>query len=105
MIPVLAAVPALKPFVVTELALGAVYALSGIGIVVLYQATGVLNFSYGTTGAIGALVAWDLADRGVAAGVGWVACLLVSGLLAGRHGGGVAAKVPRRAAPGKAHPP
>jgi branched-chain amino acid transport system permease protein len=78
------------------LALGAVYALSGIGIVVLYQATGVLNFSYGTTGAIGALVAWDLTDRGVAAGIGWLACLLVSMLLAVGYGEAVAAKVDRR---------
>ena len=98
----LAVVPDLKPFVVTGLALGAVYALSGIGIVVLYQATGVLNFSYGTTGAIGALVAWDLADRGVAAGVGWVACLLVSVLLAVGYGEVVAARVDRRDASVKA---
>ena len=93
---VLAVIPDLKPFVVTGLALGAVYALSGIGIVVLYQATGVLNFSYGTTGAIGALVAWDLTDRGLAPGVGWVACLVVSVLLAVTYGEVVAAKVDRR---------
>jgi branched-chain amino acid transport system permease protein len=92
----LAVIPDLKPFVVTGLALGAVYALSGIGIVVLYQATGVLNFSYGTTGAIGALVAWDLTDRGLAPAVGWVACLVVSVLLAVAYGELVAAKVDRR---------
>jgi branched-chain amino acid transport system permease protein len=88
---ILAVVPDLKPFVVAGLALGAVYALSGIGIVVLYQATGVVNFSYGTTGAIGALVAWDLGDRGVAPGIGWVACLVVSVLLALGYGEFVAA--------------
>jgi branched-chain amino acid transport system permease protein len=93
---ILAVVGDLKPFVVTGLALGAVYALSGIGIVVLYQATGVLNFSYGTTGAIGALVAWDLTDRGLAPGVGWVTCLAVSVLLAVTYGELVAAKVDRR---------
>jgi len=101
MIPVsgtamLAVIPDLKPFVVAGLALGAVYALSGIGIVVLYQTTGVLNFAYGTTGAIGALVAWDLADRGVAEGISWVACLAVSVLLAVTYGEVVAAKVDRR---------
>src|SRR5258705_4986429 len=96
MIPVLAAVPALKPFVVTELALGAVYALSGIGIVVLFQSTGVLNFSYGTTGAIGALVAWDLGERGMAPAATWAACLLVSVLLAVTYGEIVAARIDRR---------
>jgi branched-chain amino acid transport system permease protein len=96
MIPVLAVVPDLKPFVVTGLALGAVYALSGIGIVVLYQSTGVLNFSYGTTGAIGALVAWDLGERGVVPGATWAACLLVSVVLAVAYGEIVASRIDRR---------
>ena len=33
----------LEPFLVTGLSLGGVYALSGVGMVVLYRATGVLN--------------------------------------------------------------
>jgi len=47
-----------KPFVVTGLALGGVYALSGVGMVVLYRATGVLNLAFGAVGAMGALLAW-----------------------------------------------
>ena len=49
-----------KPFVVTGLALGGVYALSGVGMVVLYRATGVLNLAFGAVGAMGALLAWQL---------------------------------------------
>jgi len=49
-----------QPFIVTGLALGGVYALSGVGMVVLYRATGVLNLAFGGIGAFGALIAWQL---------------------------------------------
>ncbi len=52
--------PDLRPFLVLGLALGGVFALSGVGIVVLYRATGVLNLAYGAVGALGALIAWSL---------------------------------------------
>ncbi len=42
------------------LAFGGVYALSGVGLVVLYRATGVLNLAYGAIGALGALISWSL---------------------------------------------
>ncbi len=48
----------LKPYIVLGLALGGVYALSGVGVVVLYQATGVLNLAFGAIGAAGALIAY-----------------------------------------------
>jgi branched-chain amino acid transport system permease protein len=50
----------LKPFLVLGLALGGVFAMSGVGLVVLYRATGVLNLAYGAVGATGALIAWSL---------------------------------------------
>ena len=49
-----------QPFLVTGLSLGGVYALSGVGMVVLYRATGVLNLAFGAVGAMGALIAWQL---------------------------------------------
>ncbi len=51
-----------KLFIVTGLALGGVYALSGVGIVVLYRATGVLNLAFGAVGALGALISWQLLE-------------------------------------------
>jgi len=48
----------LKPYIVLGLALGGVYALSGVGIVVLYKATGVMNLAFGAVGAAGALIAY-----------------------------------------------
>ena len=52
-----------KPYVVTGLALGGVYSLSGVGIVVLYRATGVLNLAFGAVGAMGALISWTLINH------------------------------------------
>jgi len=37
-----------------------VFALSGVGLVVLFRATGVLNLAYGAVGATGALIAWSM---------------------------------------------
>jgi branched-chain amino acid transport system permease protein len=53
-----------QPFIVTGLALGGVYALSGVGMVVLYRTTGVLNLAFGAVGAMGALIAWQLINEG-----------------------------------------
>jgi branched-chain amino acid transport system permease protein len=53
----------LKPFIVIGLAFGGVYALSGVGLVVLYRATGVLNLAFGAIGAGGALIAYFLLNH------------------------------------------
>ena len=53
----------LKPYIVVGLALGGVYALSGVGVVVLYQATGVLNLAFGAIGAAGALISYYLVNH------------------------------------------
>jgi branched-chain amino acid transport system permease protein len=69
-----------QPFIVTGLALGGVYALSGVGMVVLYRATGVLNLAFGAVGAMGALIAWQLINHnGVPQGVAYVVCVLFGG--------------------------
>lgn len=54
----------LAPFIITGLAVGALYALSGVGMLVLFRATGVLNLAYGALGAAAALVAWELIQNG-----------------------------------------
>ncbi len=53
----------IKPFIVIGLAFGGVYALSGVGLVVLYRATGVLNLAFGAIGAAGALIAYWLINH------------------------------------------
>jgi branched-chain amino acid transport system permease protein len=71
-----------KPFIVTGLALGGVYALSGVGMVVLYRATGVLNLAFGAVGAMGALLAWQLINsNGWAQGPAFLVCVLFGGAI------------------------
>ncbi len=53
----------LKVYIVIGLAFGGVYALSGVGLVVLYRATGVLNLAFGAIGAAGALIAYYIVNH------------------------------------------
>jgi branched-chain amino acid transport system permease protein len=77
----------LEQFLITGLSLGGVYALSGVGMVVLYRATGVLNLSFGAVGAMGALIAWQLINH---AGFGFwpaaISAVLFGGLLTLAYG-------------------
>ncbi|MGH3301148.1 MAG: branched-chain amino acid ABC transporter permease [Streptosporangiaceae bacterium] len=75
-----------QPFIVTGLALGGVYALSGVGLVVLYQATGVVYLAFGAVGAMGALITFSLISAGVAHWLAWLACLAFSGALTLAYG-------------------
>ncbi|HWH26432.1 MAG TPA: branched-chain amino acid ABC transporter permease [Pseudolysinimonas sp.] len=52
----------LLPFIVAGLVVGSLFALSGVGMLVLYRTTGVLNFGYGALGAISAMLAWQLVE-------------------------------------------
>jgi branched-chain amino acid transport system permease protein len=70
----------LEQFLVTGLSLGGVYALSGVGMVVLYRATGVLNLAFGAVGAMGALIAWQLINH---SGFGFWPAALVAVLFGG----------------------
>ena len=70
--------PDFGPFLVSGLAIGSVYALSGLGVVMLYRTTSVVNFAYGAVGAVGALTAWELQQNGIAEWISWAAAILVS---------------------------
>ncbi|MGH9213554.1 MAG: branched-chain amino acid ABC transporter permease [Acidimicrobiales bacterium] len=71
----------LKPFLVLGFALGGVFAMSGVGLVVLYRATGVLNLAYGAIGATGALITWQILDAGWAPDwVAYSACIAFGGV-------------------------
>lgn len=63
----------LLPFVIVGISVGAVYALSGVGLVVLYRASGVVNFAYGALGGLAAMVCWQVIDLEYADWLGWSA--------------------------------
>ena len=68
-------------FFVSGLAVGSLYALGGIGLVVLYRATGVLNLANGAAGAAGAMTAWQLAQWQIWPPIAWLSCILVALLI------------------------
>lgn len=85
--------PDLGPFVVSGLSTGAVYVLAGVGLVVLYRASGVLNLAQGALGALGALLAWQIADSGGPEWLGWIAGIAVATLLALFYGSIIAPRL------------
>jgi branched-chain amino acid transport system permease protein len=78
----------LVQFVPLGLAVGAVYGVSGVGIVVLYRTTGVLNFAYGAIGALGVFVAFDLINKTswCPDWLAYLACVLVGGAMTFAYG-------------------
>lgn len=78
----------LVQFVPLGLAVGAVYGVSGVGIVVLYRTTGVLNFAYGAIGALGVFVAFDLINKTswCPDWLAYVACIMVGGVVTLAYG-------------------
>lgn len=76
----------LLPFVASGLGLGAVYALGGVGLVVLYRASGTLNFAFGAFGGVSALLASQLIQQGVPLAVGAIAGIAASTGLAYAYG-------------------
>ena len=68
------------------LAVGALYALGGVGLVLLNRATGVLNFAYGAIGALGAMSAWQVLQWGYPEAVAWLVCLAIGVLLSTGYG-------------------
>src|SRR6202035_4009903 len=71
-----------QPFIPIGLAAGGVYALSGVGMVVLYRATGVLNLVFGAIGAIGALIASTMINTWhVPGGIACLVCILCAGVV------------------------
>lgn len=76
-----------QPFLVIGLALGGVYALSGVGMVVLYRATGVLNLAFGAVGAMGALIAWQAINSWhLAEGIAWLICIAFAAVVTTLYG-------------------
>ena len=73
-------------FITAGLAVGSLYALGGIGMVVLFRASGVLNFSSGAAGAAGAMTAWQVAQWGFWPPLSWLACISVALILTLAYG-------------------
>lgn len=76
-----------QPFIVTGLSLGGVYALSGVGMVVLYRATGVLFLAFGAVGAMGSLLTWQVIQQSHwNQYLGFLVCIAFSGVITLAYG-------------------
>ncbi|WP_390911070.1 branched-chain amino acid ABC transporter permease [Pseudosulfitobacter sp. SM2401] len=64
-------------FLVSGLAVGSLYALGGIGLVILRNSTGVLNFAYGAIAAASAMCAWQVAEWGLPGVLSWFSAIAV----------------------------
>ncbi len=77
-------------FLVSGVAVGSLYALGGIGLVVLYRATGILNFAYGAIAAASAMLCWQVAAWGLSGPVSWAVAISAGIGLSLAYGGLVA---------------
>jgi branched-chain amino acid transport system permease protein len=76
----------LSLFLVVGISVGAVYALSGVGLVVLYRASGVVNFAYGALGGLAAMMCWHVIDLEYADWLGWLVGIGAATLLSWAYG-------------------
>lgn len=86
----------LLPFLISGLGVGAAYALSGVGLVLLFRATGVLNFAFGAIGAFGAHVAWAIERAGAPLALAILGGVATSTLLSFLYGRLLAPKLAYR---------
>lgn len=73
-------------FLVSGLAVGSLYGLGGIGLVILRRSTGVLNFSYGAIAAASAMLCWQVVEWGAPGPFGWGIAVLMGVLLSVFYG-------------------
>jgi branched-chain amino acid transport system permease protein len=64
--------------VASGLGLGAIYGMSGVGLVVLYRASGTFNFAFGALGALSAHCAWTLIQFGTPVPLAWAAGVAIA---------------------------
>lgn len=80
-------------FLVSGLTVGSLYALGGIGLVVLKRATGVLNFAYGAIAAASAMLCWQLIQWSVYDAIAWLAAIALGVILSAFYGRYIAPKL------------
>lgn len=74
------------PFLIVGTSVGAIYALASVGLVVLYRASGVVNFATGALGGLSAMLCWQMIDLDYDDWVGWVVGIGAATLLSWAYG-------------------
>lgn len=73
-------------FLVSGIAVGSLYALGGVGLVILRRSTGVFNFAYGAVAAMAAMVAWQCIEWGLWQPLAWLAATATGVILSVFYG-------------------
>ena len=60
--------------------------LSAVGIVVLYRASGVVNFAQGAVGALAAFISWSIVERGGPESLSWLVGVAVATIVSLAYG-------------------
>lgn len=81
------------PFIGTGLGLGAIYGLAAIGLVILFRASGTVNFAMGALGALAAHVTWQLIQWGLPEPLSWASGMLAAMLASVGYGRLVSARL------------
>jgi sulfate-transporting ATPase len=68
-------------FAILGLGAGAVYAVTALGIVLVYRGSGVVNFAHGAIGMVGAFVFYDLREDGTDTWLAWVVAIALGMVL------------------------
>ena len=75
-----------SPYLVAGITVGSIYALAGVGLVLTFKTSGIVNFGHG---AVAALAAYLMAEFREKHGVPWPVAALVVLILVGVIGGGL----------------
>ena len=70
-------------FAILGLGAGAVYAVTALGIVLVYRGSGVVNFAHGAIGMVGAFVFYDARERGTSTPLAWALAIGVGVVIGG----------------------
>ena len=62
-------------FAILGLGAGAVYAITALGVVLVYRGSGVVNFAHGAIGMVGAFIFYTQRDEGTATWIAWALAL------------------------------
>jgi branched-chain amino acid transport system permease protein len=86
----------LLPFVASGVGLGGVYAMSSVGLVILYRASGTLNFAFGAFACLSAFLAWQLVQDAVPAPIAWLVGIAAATAISFCYGRFVAPRMAHR---------
>ncbi len=68
-------------FAILGLGAGAVYAVTALGVVLVYRGSGVVNFAHGAIGMVGAFIFYNQRESGTSTPVAWVLALGFAALI------------------------